>query len=143
MQDDEEKDLSGLVRQALAPAVLLEKYPKALIDVYITVLESDGCGLFARVQKSVERVGGCAIMPSCCDVFAHFHPQSTTLVTALAAAVTCASLALANGGIEMRDLVCGSSQALCQDTLLMDPTSAEEAAAVSLVEGGGGLYVPC
>lgn len=62
-----------IITQALTPAVRLELLPKSAIDIYITVLESDGWG-------------------SC-----------------LAAAITCASAALAHAGIEMLDLVAGCS----------------------------------
>ncbi|XP_024858638.1 exosome complex component MTR3 isoform X2 [Kryptolebias marmoratus] len=55
----------------------------------------------------------------------------------LAHAVTCASLALADAGIEMYDLVLGCS--LCQDagSYVVDPTYAEETSCGS----GGGLTV--
>ncbi|KAG0263333.1 hypothetical protein BG011_008962 [Mortierella polycephala] len=43
-QDPQEKELSQILSQALAPAVRLELLPKSVIDVYITVLESDGWG---------------------------------------------------------------------------------------------------
>jgi exosome complex component MTR3 len=60
-----------LMVQALEVSVMLEKYPKSVIDCYILVLESDG--------------------------------------GALSASITCASMALANAGIEMYDLVAASS----------------------------------
>ncbi|GJJ76228.1 exosome complex component MTR3 [Entomortierella parvispora] len=44
MRDPQEKELSLIVTQALTPAVRLELLPKSAIDVYITVLESDGWG---------------------------------------------------------------------------------------------------
>jgi len=43
-QDPQEKELSLIITQALTPAVRLELLPKSAIDVYITVLESDGWG---------------------------------------------------------------------------------------------------
>ena len=36
--------MSTLLQEALQPAICLHKYPKATIDVYVTVLESDGPG---------------------------------------------------------------------------------------------------
>jgi exosome complex component MTR3 len=69
MATAEETELSEAVAQALSTSVRLEQYPKSLIDLYVTVLEDDGC--------------------------------------ALAAAITCASLALANAGIELNDMVAG------------------------------------
>ncbi|EDO46254.1 predicted protein [Nematostella vectensis] len=49
IQDAEEKENSYLVVQALEPAVCLEKFPKAQVDIYITVLENDGSALSAGI----------------------------------------------------------------------------------------------
>ncbi|KAI8594559.1 hypothetical protein EDD21DRAFT_283855, partial [Dissophora ornata] len=43
-QDPQEKELSQVLSQALTPAVRLDLLPKSAIDIYITVLESDGWG---------------------------------------------------------------------------------------------------
>lgn len=37
-----EVEISKVVREALAPAIFLEEYPRAAIDVYVSVLEADG-----------------------------------------------------------------------------------------------------
>jgi exosome complex component MTR3 len=76
-QDKEERDYSLLMVQALEVSVIVEKFPKSVIDVYVTVIESDG--------------------------------------SALSAAITCASMALADAGIEMYDLVvsCSVVRNLC------------------------------
>ena len=66
-QSNDERDISRLIEQALSSSVILEKFPKSVMDVYINVLESDG--------------GDVSI------------------------AISCASLALANAGVEMYDLV--------------------------------------
>ncbi|WAR11742.1 EXOS6-like protein [Mya arenaria] len=87
MQDAEEKDYSVQLLEALEPAVLLHKFPKAQVNIYITVLQNDGT---------------------------------------LAASMTCASMALADAGIEMYDLVTGCSARIKGDTILMDPCSSEE-----------------
>ncbi|KAF9306165.1 hypothetical protein BGZ74_007367 [Mortierella antarctica] len=42
VRDPQEKNLSLIITQALTPAVRLDLLPKSAIDVYITVLESDG-----------------------------------------------------------------------------------------------------
>jgi exosome complex component MTR3 len=42
LQDKEEKDFSTLIQQSLEGSVILERYPKSVIDIYILVLESDG-----------------------------------------------------------------------------------------------------
>lgn len=46
LQDNTEKDYSAQLEKALALSVQLGNYPKAVIDVHVTVLE-DGGGAFA------------------------------------------------------------------------------------------------
>lgn len=41
-RSDEEKQLSVYVQDTLAPALLLDRYPKSVIEVFIMVLEDDG-----------------------------------------------------------------------------------------------------
>jgi len=89
-RDVQERDLSNILRQALAPSLRLELLPKSTIDVFCTVLENDGTD-------------------SC-----------------ISAAITAASVALADAGIEMVDLVAGGSAAYYDDQIFMDITSAEE-----------------
>ncbi|XP_059159915.1 exosome complex component MTR3-like [Physella acuta] len=48
-QDNQEKDLSLQILEALEPALCLHKYPKSQINIYITVLQNDGCALSASV----------------------------------------------------------------------------------------------
>ncbi|KAG0236747.1 hypothetical protein BGW41_000338 [Actinomortierella wolfii] len=90
IRDAQEKELSQVLSQALAPAVRLELFPKSVIDVYVTVLENDGSA------------------------------------ACLAAAITCASVALAHAGIEMLDLVaaCSGSYMTVPKALLGQPKSA-------------------
>lgn len=77
---------------ALGGVLLLEKYPKSQIDVYVLLLEADG--------------------------------------SSAAAAICVASLALANAGIEMRDLVSACSVALdSQGRVVLDGAADEEGAA--------------
>ncbi|KAF9920436.1 hypothetical protein FBU30_009755 [Linnemannia zychae] len=42
MRDAQEKELSQILSQGLTPAVRLELFPKSNVDIFITVLESDG-----------------------------------------------------------------------------------------------------
>lgn len=75
----------------MAPTLLLQKYPKSTIDIYITVIEQDG--FFASI----------------------------------AGAVNCASLALADAGLEMKDVVCSTSLIINKNLdLIMDATEEEE-----------------
>lgn len=87
-QDAEERDLSTQVLEALLPAVCLDKFPKAQVNVFVTVLENDG-GI-------------------------------------LAASIMAASVALAEAGVEMYDLVAACSGRTRGDTVLLDPTADEE-----------------
>ncbi len=96
-QTEEEKAWSLGVQQALEAAVLLHKYPKAVVDVHVLVLEADG--------------------------------------SVLAAALNAASLALANAGIEMRDLVTAATVGVGAGGPLLDLNCADELAV------GGGLTV--
>eukprot|EP00698_Gefionella_okellyi_P012183 TRINITY_DN325_c0_g1_i1.p1 TRINITY_DN325_c0_g1~~TRINITY_DN325_c0_g1_i1.p1 ORF type:complete len:277 (-),score=30.37 TRINITY_DN325_c0_g1_i1:83-913(-) len=89
LHSSEEKELSGLMEEALTVAVRLEKYPKASIDVFALVLQDDG--------------------------------------SAFAVAVTAASLALADAGIEMLDLVPCATASVLSGAIVLDPSSAEEA----------------
>ncbi|XP_064597592.1 exosome complex component MTR3-like [Liolophura sinensis] len=87
-QDNEEKDLSVLLLEALEPAVCLHKFPKAQLNIYLTVLENDG-----------------SVLP---------------------AAIMCASVAIADAGIEMYDLVTACSARISGKNILLDPSDAEE-----------------
>lgn len=87
-QDNEERDYSSQLQDALEPAVCLHKFPKAQVNVYVTVLQNDGC------------------------------PLATSL--------TCCSVALANAGIEMYDLVVGCSARISPFQVFIDPTEMEE-----------------
>ena len=70
-QEEESKEISLLVQQSLESSVILTKFPKSVIDIYILVLQADG--------------------------------------SIVSASINCASLALADAGIEMFDLVSSCS----------------------------------
>ena len=48
-QDSQEKDYSVQILEALEPAVCLHKFPKAQVNIYITVLQNDGSALAASI----------------------------------------------------------------------------------------------
>lgn len=73
VQDNEDREYSGIVEESLSNSVILEKYPKSRFDCYVLVIEDDG--------------------------------------SALSAAITASSLAMADAGIEMYDLVAACSSA--------------------------------
>ena len=89
VEDEAERAMGLAVGQALAQAVLLERYPKALIELHVTVLEEGG---------GVE-----------------------------ALAVTAGSLALADAGVAVRDLVSGAAVACVDGELRRDPRGGEAA----------------
>lgn len=61
-QDADELEMSSILTQALAPAVMLHKLPKCVVSIYVVVLESDGgelaaainCASLALVDAAVE-----------------------------------------------------------------------------------------
>ncbi|TDH70164.1 hypothetical protein CCR75_003988 [Bremia lactucae] len=87
-QDPDEMELSAIVEEALAPAVMLHKLPKCVLSVFVTILEDDG--------------------------------------GALAAAINCTSLALADAAVEMYDLVTASSASIVNGAVVLDPSREEE-----------------
>lgn len=98
-----EKEYAIIIQEAIAPAVRLDLYPKASIDIAVHVLDCDGS------------------------------------LSALAAAITCASAALIDAGVEMLDSVVASSAGLFKQTVVLDCTTQEE-----LLETGSVLvaYMP-
>jgi exosome complex component MTR3 len=96
-RDAAELEADTLLEQALAPSIRLDLFPKAAVDVYVTVIEDDGA--------------------------------------ALAAAIACASLALADAGIELWATVAACAAAVRRGDghVLLDCTAAEERAAAATV----------
>lgn len=91
---------------ALQRSILLEKYPKSGIDVFITVLDCEGeAGAVTGVnsfQSGGSNVGGGGSGGG----------VDVGLLGVLAGAITCASAAIADAGIECLDLVSGGVAAL-------------------------------
>ncbi|XP_020389425.1 exosome complex component MTR3 [Rhincodon typus] len=106
----------------------------------------------AWIQGSLEKeyslIMEQSLQPAIC---LHKYPRSQIEVyvmvlendgSTLAAALTCASIALAEAGIEMFDVVVGCSLRQCGDVSLLDPTAAEEySAACSQAVNNGSLTV--
>ena len=109
-----ERELAAALEAALRPSVLLDRFPKAQVDVFCLCLDS-GCG---EGGVDAPLMGG-----------------------ELAVATMAASLALAHAGVEMRDLVCACSVACAsggageEALLLLDPLASE------LPRAGGSLFV--
>lgn len=83
-----EIEISKVMREALEPAVILEDYPRASIDVFVEVLQADG--------------------GSRC------------------AGITAASIALADAGINMRDLVAACAAGKIEDKIVLDINDVED-----------------
>ncbi|XP_066268689.1 exosome complex component MTR3-like isoform X2 [Branchiostoma lanceolatum] len=62
MQDNQEKDVSLIVLQALEPAVCLDRFPKSQVDVYITVLQDDGSALAAAITCAAAGLADAGVM---------------------------------------------------------------------------------
>lgn len=92
-----EVEISKVMREALEPALILEDYPRAAIDVYVEVLQSDG--------------------GSRC------------------AGITAASVALADAGINMRDIVAACAAGKVDEKIVLDINDTEDK------EGGADMPV--
>eukprot|EP00128_Syssomonas_multiformis_P002991 Colp12_sorted_trinity150504_noHs@34953 len=86
--DAQEKELSLFMAQALEQAVRLDKFPKSVLDIYVTVIQNDGA--------------------------------------AFAAAINCASLAIASAGVEMYDLVAACGAVVHGNSIVLDASLSEE-----------------
>ncbi len=85
-----EIEISKVIKEALEPAVMLEKFPRTAVDVFLEVLQADG--------------------------------------GTRCAALDAASVALADAGIPMRDLVCACASGKAADALILDVNNEEDQA---------------
>ena len=85
-----EIEISKVITEALKPAVMLEKFPRTALDVYLEVLQADG--------------------------------------GTRCAALDAASVAIADAGIPMRDLVCACAAGKAADTIILDVNNEEDQA---------------
>lgn len=92
-----EVEISKVMRESLEPALMLEDYPRAAIDVFVEVLQADG--------------------GSRC------------------AGITAASVALADAGINMRDIVAACAAGKVDDKIVLDINDTEDK------EGGADMPV--
>src|SRR6187401_3012009 len=92
-----EVEISKVMREALEPAIMLEDYPRAAIDVFVEVLQADG--------------------GSRC------------------AGITAASVALADAGINMRDIVTACAAGKVDERIVLDINDTEDK------EGGADMPV--
>src|ERR1044071_9455940 len=92
-----ETEISKVIREALEPALILEDYPRAAIDVFIEVLQADGGSRCAGIAA--------------------------------------ASVALADAGINMRDLVAACAGGKGDEKIVLDINDTEDK------EGGADMPV--
>jgi exosome complex component RRP41 len=85
-----EIEISKVLKEALEPAVMLDKFPRTAVDVFVEVLQADG--------------------GSRC------------------AALDAASVALADAGIPMRDMVSACAAGKIADTIILDVNNEEDQA---------------
>ena len=85
-----EIEISKVIKEALQPAVMLEKFPRTAVDVFIEVLQADG--------------------------------------GTRCAALSAASVALADAGIPMRDMVAACAAGKVADTVILDVNNEEDQA---------------
>jgi exosome complex component RRP41 len=83
-----EIEIGKVIKEALQPALILDKFPRTSVDVFIEVLQADG--------------------GSRC------------------AALDAASVALADAGIPMRDMVCACAAGKVADTIVLDVNNEED-----------------
>jgi len=83
-----EIEISKVIREALEPAVVLEDYPRAAIDIFVEVLQADG--------------------------------------SSRCAGITAASVALADAGINMRDLVSACAAGKINNKIALDINDVED-----------------
>jgi exosome complex component RRP41 len=83
-----EVEISKVMRESLEPALILEDYPRAAIDVFVEILQADG--------------------GSRC------------------AGITAASIALADAGINMRDIVSACAAGKIDNTIVLDINDTED-----------------
>lgn len=85
-----EIEISKVIKEALEPAVMLEKFPRTAVDVFIEIIQADG--------------------------------------GTRCAALSAASVALADAGIPMRDMVAACAAGKAADTVILDVNNEEDQA---------------
>ena len=92
---DIEHRISSYIETALVPSIILEKYPKSTIDLYISVISTE--------QSENES-------------------SKTSMLNLINWIVNCSSMALVNSEVELRDMVTSGHVKLVKDEIIFDPT---------------------
>lgn len=113
VQDTESASLSATLQQSLLPSLILEALPKSQIDLFLTILESDG---------SDADISACVT-----DLLRSQRASELKLTlsrSSLCSGVTAASVALAEAGVQMYGLVVGCCAVSAAVPLLIGPSRA-------------------
>jgi ribonuclease PH len=110
LQDADAKQCAAAVQRALEGVVLLEAFPKSVVDVHILIVEGQGgentqCPSTRWIYVSLLLDVNAVVTSNASLNGARPHG----LAGETSAAITCTSAALAHAGIPMRDLVMGAS----------------------------------
>lgn len=112
---DRERQFSATLERALRPAVLLERFPKSLVEVHVLVLEADGSEVSAAIVAASLALVDAGVpmtdVPAAATVIG--VPEASPAVPAAAASVSAAAAPATSAA----------------PTLLVDPTAAEAAGA--------------
>ena len=92
-----------MLQDALEVCVQVDKFPKSAIEAYVVVLEAGGSHILLPPSYKSDPTPICY----CCCSNHLCHLINT--IGVLSAAMCCATLAIANAGIEMYDLVAACS----------------------------------
>ena len=113
-ESDLEVLLASLLSDALRPAIILSRYPKSQIDINVQVL-SDMVPIHTPHQRSS-------------------HLERILALNCLSAAITCASVALVNAGIECFDITTSAVVSADADNhLITDPRGQSPSPSLTMV----------
>lgn len=87
-----EQKISSYIETCLLPSIILEKYPKSTLDIFISIISID------ETSKS-----------------------NASLLNLINWIVNCSSLALVDAGIELKDIVTSGQVRLSNNEIIMDP----------------------
>lgn len=91
-----EQKISSYIETCLLPSIILEKYPKSTIDIFINIISIDETA-----------------------------NSNSLLLNLINWIVNCSSLALVDAGIELKDIVTSGQVRLIDGEIIMDPISSD------------------
>jgi exosome complex component MTR3 len=128
--DADERRLQTQLTEALTVSIHLEAFPKAVLEAFVTVLQDDGSqytitsrGKHDSDNQILKVAVSLTLLVPCARVF-----LCVCQLGVFSSAVTCISLALADAGIMLYDLVTACQSLSLDGGLLLDPSGKEEVA---------------